>query len=403
MGFNPLKEKGIPLEKQFRNWSELNVEPYEKGSVNPYTRTRIITLNGIEVDAALSSHQFFRCCDNPEIKASLALMRRIEQQQQKVISGLIPAEESTLELTIGYEQVAVDITAFIARQEPDPYLKQNFDFGLLEDFDHLYRYANLLDLVEGKQAHDITGNYTEIMAGRPTMVEHRHPYDDVRAHYEKHTVDPVSRLHVLTLIAAEQQTMNFYMNVSNRYSDPIARGLYQEIAMIEEQHVTQYGSLLDPLETMLQREVFRHYNECYLYHSFVGQEKDLRIMRIWERHLEMELEHLRVACDLLYRFEGIEAEEILPKELPSSLRFEPNKEYVRKVLAEQVDLRSMGPSFLPLTELPKNALSIAHQNELNKGGVPSEEVIKEHAQRKGVTIQFMTEGPHPVEGKKKQK
>src|ERR1051325_8925586 len=29
MAFNPLRERGIPLEKQFRNWSELNVKPYE--------------------------------------------------------------------------------------------------------------------------------------------------------------------------------------------------------------------------------------------------------------------------------------------------------------------------------------------------------------------------------------
>jgi hypothetical protein len=27
MGFNPLAEKGIPIEKQLRNWSELNVPP----------------------------------------------------------------------------------------------------------------------------------------------------------------------------------------------------------------------------------------------------------------------------------------------------------------------------------------------------------------------------------------
>jgi hypothetical protein len=28
MSFNPLQEKGIPLDQQFRNWSELNVQPH---------------------------------------------------------------------------------------------------------------------------------------------------------------------------------------------------------------------------------------------------------------------------------------------------------------------------------------------------------------------------------------
>lgn len=27
MGFNPLKERGTPIDKQIRNWSQLNVKP----------------------------------------------------------------------------------------------------------------------------------------------------------------------------------------------------------------------------------------------------------------------------------------------------------------------------------------------------------------------------------------
>lgn len=336
MGFNPLAEKGIPIEKQLRNWSELNVQPYDKEQVDPYTRTRVITMNGVEIESVIFSRQFARRTDNQEIKRTLALTRRIEQQQQKAVNWLTPGEETTLEVTIGYEQAAVDLTAYIARAEPDPYLKQTFEFGLLEDFDHLYRYANLLDLLEGKKAERITGPFTEIMPGRPTVNEHRRPVDDIRAHYDKNTVDPLSRLHAMTITAAEQQTLNFYMNMGNRYTEPLARSLYLEIAMIEEQHVTQYESLLDPLESWFQQEVYHHYNECYLYHSFMSQESDPRIRAIWDLHLNMEIEHLRVACEMMRRYEGIEAEEILPKELPEPTLFQENKQYVRQVLADQV-------------------------------------------------------------------
>ncbi len=102
MGFNPLTEKGIPLEKQLRNWAELNVQPYDKQQVDPYTRTRVIAMNGIEVESVIFSHQFARHTDNPEIKKLLALTRRVEQQQQKAINWLTPGDESTLEVTIGY-------------------------------------------------------------------------------------------------------------------------------------------------------------------------------------------------------------------------------------------------------------------------------------------------------------
>ena len=43
--------------------------------------------------------------------------------------------------------MAVDLTAWLARNEPDPMVHQALDFALLEDFDHLYRYSDLYELL----------------------------------------------------------------------------------------------------------------------------------------------------------------------------------------------------------------------------------------------------------------
>ena len=395
--FNPLEEKGIAVERQFRNWSELNVEPYDKRAVDPYTRARVIVMNGIEVESVLFSHSFARHIDDPDVLRALALSRRVEQQQQKAINWLTPADESTLEVTIGYEQVAIDLTAFLAQSEPDPYLKQTLDFGLLEDFDHLYRYANLLEMLEGSAAEAITGPYTEMIPGRPTIVEHRHPYDDLRRHYDKHTVDPLSRLHVLTVTAAEQQTMNFYMTIGNRYQEPIARGLYLEIGMIEEQHVTQYESLLDPLESWFEQWLFHEYNECYLYWSFMQQEPDTRLRALWELHLNMEIGQLRVAADMLRRYEGKEAAELLPAELPEPTLFQSNKDYVREVLRTQEHLGTLEYDFVPRDALPTDGTYAQYQRAVNAGEVPSERVIEMHREQFGREYRVETEGQHPVE------
>ena len=115
MSFNPLAERGIPIEKQFRNWSELNVTPYDKEAVHPYSRCRGIVMNGIEVEAVMFSHQMARNAIDPGLKQQLALVRRAEAQQQKATNWLIPGNETTLEVTIGYEQVAVDLTAWVAQ------------------------------------------------------------------------------------------------------------------------------------------------------------------------------------------------------------------------------------------------------------------------------------------------
>jgi hypothetical protein len=36
VAFNPLAEKGMALDDQVRNWSELNVQPYRALDVDPY-------------------------------------------------------------------------------------------------------------------------------------------------------------------------------------------------------------------------------------------------------------------------------------------------------------------------------------------------------------------------------
>ncbi len=126
-----------------------------QGDVDAYTRCRVILMNGIEMEAFTFSHAFARNLADMDLKGQLASVRRVEDQQQTTINWLNPADQTVLETTIAYEQVAIDLTAYLARQEPDQYVKDVFDFGLLEDFDHLYRYSQFLDLVEGKNPNEI--------------------------------------------------------------------------------------------------------------------------------------------------------------------------------------------------------------------------------------------------------
>lgn len=84
-------------------------------------------MNGIEVEAALFSHHFNRTCPDRDVKEQLAQARYIEQQRQKAVNWLLPGSVSVLETTISYEQVAVDLTYWVARNEPDSYLRQAYE------------------------------------------------------------------------------------------------------------------------------------------------------------------------------------------------------------------------------------------------------------------------------------
>lgn len=139
-------------------------------------------MNGIEQESQCFQHMAARM--NRELRVLLARTRRVEQHQTTLINWLLGPDHSSLEITIGYEQTAIKITAAVAQREPDPYLAQIYRFGMLEDFYHLYRYSALLDRVEGKDANNILQSYTDILPGRPTMLEHRAPEDDVREPYD---------------------------------------------------------------------------------------------------------------------------------------------------------------------------------------------------------------------------
>jgi hypothetical protein len=129
------------------------------------------------------------------------------------------------------------------------------------------------------------------------------------------------------------------------------------------------------------------------------QESDKRIKQLWELHCNMEIGQLRAACELLRKYEGIEPEEILPPALPDTpVTFEPNKEYVREVIASQYELRTDGTEYVWLEDLPADHRYFQYQDVVNAGGAPSELVIDETRRERGRDYRDETEGPHPIEG-----
>lgn len=397
MTFNPFLTKGEPIDKQIDNWAELYPRPYDKFQTDPYTKTRIILMNGTEFEAQWFSHQFSRNCDDNDIRRDIAKTRYVEQQQQKLISCLKPKNETILEHTISYEQLAVDLTASVARTEPDCYVKNALDFALLEDFDHLYRYSDLMALETGEQAEKLVGYYTEITPARPTISHHRFPSDNIRRYMAK-SASLITKLHAMTLTAAEQQTMNYYMNVVNLYPTDLGRRLYQEIAMVEEEHVSQYESLINPDMTWLENLLMHEYNECYLYYSCYVSECTPYIKRIWERFLEREIAHLHKADELLMKYEHRDHTEIIGEgTFPAETIIHPNVEYIRGVLADTVQLTSVKEDYENVAELPDNSEFFFMQKTVNPEIeiVPSHNTITAEIRKRGYDYRFEV-APNPI-------
>lgn len=394
---NPFDLKPMKIDDSIMNWKEMYPCSYNKCDVNPYTKTRIILMNGTEFEANSFSHQFSRHCKDNDLRREIALTRRIEQQQQKKIQDLKPINENILETTISYEQLAVDLTARLAQNEPDEYVKKSLDFALLEDFDHLYRYSDLLEMEYKILPEKLVGRYTEIMPGRPTISHHRHPFDSIRRHINK-DASLITKLNINIITAAEQQTMNYYMNIGGFYTSDLGRRLYQEIGMVEEEHVSQYESLKNTNETWLERLLMHEYTECYLYYSCLNDESDPYIKKIWEMFFEFEVAHLHKACELLNKYENKEWQEVIPNgEFPKLLLLGPNIEYVRNILKNTVNCTAVREEYASVNELPMDFDFFKYQEIVNNNVccVPSHNVIEQYICKNGIDYRFEV-APNPI-------
>src|SRR3546814_11135591 len=98
-------------------------------------------------------------------------------------------------------------------------------------------------------------------------------------------------------------------------------------------------------------------------------ESDQRIKAIWELHLGMEIEHLRLACEAMKNIEGRDPAEFLPANgMPEPMTFEPNKEYVRDVLERTVDLTAFDAQFIPIDDLPDDYCHRSEERRVGKAG-----------------------------------
>jgi hypothetical protein len=384
VALNLLKDKGVPVDKQRFTWKELVQPPYSKLDDDAMTRVRVILMNGIESEAVRFQHAFARM--SQRYQAALARVRRVEHHQQTLVNWLNPADQTPLETTIGYEQVAIEVTASVSLKEPDPYLAQVYRFGMLEDFDHLYRYSALMDRVEGKDANAILQSYSDILPGRPTAVEHRHPDDDLRLPYDRKEAAFVSKLNALTIMSGEHQTHDYYMHVGPLYPDPIGRQLYAEIASIEEQHVTQYESIIDPHETWLEKWLLHEANEVYNYWSCVEAETNSHLKAIWERFLEYELGHFQFVAGVFENTEGRDVSEVVDERLPDPIEYKSHREYVRNVLRAEVDFNAAGFEILPSAQIPTGRPSHGYRRHINGDGSPSERVAEGYVWTPGTEL-----------------
>ena len=167
--------------------------------------------------------------------------------------------------------------------------------------------------------------------------------------------------------------------------------------MIEEQHVSQYGSLLNPDLSDLENLLVHQYTECYLYWSCSETETDPRIRSIWDFMFEQERMHLHIAEGLLREYEGRQWQQVLPEgKFPAPLRLESNIDYVRGVLGDSVNQTAEREHYVDLNrEKPETFADYQGQVNVPVEDVASHAVIEAYIRKSGRDYRFET-APNPV-------
>lgn len=113
-------------------------------------------------------------------------------------------------------------------------------------------------------------------------------------------------------------------------------------------------------------------------------------------HFEQELKHLKIASEMLYKYEGREWEQLFVggAEFPSLIKLKSNKEYIREVL-KSVRLTGYKELTVPLEDIPDSAEFFKYQRQVNSsvGQVASHNVIEKYIKKYGEDYRY-EDKPH---------
>jgi hypothetical protein len=89
---------------------------------------------------------------------------------------------------------------------------------------------------------------------------------------------------------------------------------------------------------------------------------------------------------LMKDIERRDPQEILPSSLPEALPHASQREFVRKVLNQEVDLRAMGTEFIDKRQEGPDSASVRYRQHMNSQGSPSEAVAAGYQWQPGTEL-----------------
>ncbi len=250
-------------------------------------------MNGIELETR-AVLRTLRADEPTTLQRPRRRVRRVEHHQQTMVNWLNPPDQSPLETTIGFEQVAIEVTACARPAGAGSRTsRRSIASGCSRDFDHLYRLRRR-SWTGWRARTPITSlqslHRRDAGAARPPW-SIRAPEDDLRSCTEKTSAARRRRISVSTRHAwsrAEHQAprlLHDHLSDVLR-SDGAQRLVRARFVHVEEQHVTYSISLISRRDLGLEWLITEDPASPRRRTGAWARRRQRRAQGIWERFLD---------------------------------------------------------------------------------------------------------------------
>jgi hypothetical protein len=329
--FNPLEHPGLPVDRHGRHWHELDVEPLDRLDTDPYTRSGISAMNGLEAAASQFDWRLTWRCPDTDARRQVGSLGESASARRSNLAALQPPASDRLENAMLRERTALDLVTWAARSEPDVGLARAYEAQALRHLDRLYRYADRCDLAGHRWASRIVSGLSDLTSAPVTAAAAQRRARRAPAAAPSPRLQSVSLVHRWA-VGAVQRATERYPDARPGTRAPTRRPAPDASSRAHPGH----GGYRDAAPDSWEQLVVHESAACYLYYTFLAQESDPQVKAMWELHLQMELAHLHAAADLLRRSRGRDPQEVVGDGLPEPVTFDRNGRFLQALLFTDV-------------------------------------------------------------------
>lgn len=284
---------------------------------NPFTwrirselRSRLINSFVLQLSHYQQMCQLFNICPANDLKSALARVCLEEQAHQTMVNSVfqkVRAWEHYAETELAF----INSLTWLAQVEPDPQVKDVYNYVLLDHTNHLQELLN----VAGLEFHnELKEEVHQLPPGRPLSEQFKPTSWYIKDSYAPEA-DPATKANLRVVLGAETVINNQLCSLIHIKNEDLRQWASLK-NVVEATHILMLGSLLNPAESLYEKAFYTELAEVMNLNRLLAAEKESTAKEIYAFLIEEDELHLKMLGSLL-----ADHEQVNPAQLSESKAF----------------------------------------------------------------------------------